>query len=225
MMASEDKATKIILASASPRRADLLRLTGWDFEPCPVELDETAAPDEPAADLARRLASAKAEAALRVRPEARLLLAADTLVVHQDRVLGKPTNEQDAHRMLMALSGVDHLVISALVMRGTAGEQAELCETTVPMREYTSDRVDAYVQTGSPMDKAGAYGIQDRDFNPVDVDRMGGCFANVMGLPLCHLLRAMRRLGEDSPRDVPLACQSFTRYDCHVYAEILRGEM
>jgi MAF protein len=221
----EDKAIGIILASASPRRADLLRLTGWDFEPCPVELDESAAPNEPAADLARRLASAKAEAALRVRPEARFLLAADTLVVHQDRVLGKPQDEQDAHRMLMELSGNDHLVISALVLKGTGGEQAETCETTVPMRDYTASQVASYVQTGSPLDKAGAYGIQDRDFNPVEVDRMGGCFANVMGLPLCHLLSAMRRLGEDSPRDVPLACQSFTRYDCQVYGEILRGEM
>ncbi len=223
-MTSRDKSSKIVLASASPRRADLLRLTGWSFELCPVELDETAAPDEPAADLARRLAYTKAEVALQSRPEARFLLAADTLVMLRDRVLGKPANEHDAQRMLMTLRGRDHRVISALVLKGKAGEQMELCETTVPMRDYTVSQVAAYIQTGSPLDKAGAYGIQDREFNPVDVDRMEGCFANVMGLPLCHLLRAMRRLGEDSPRDVPLACQSFTRYDCHVYAQILRGE-
>ncbi len=222
-MTSRDHATKIVLASASPRRADLLRLTGWHFEAFPVEVDESAAAQEPAADLVRRLANAKAEAALQARPQADILLAADTLVVNQDGVLGKPRDAQDARRILMALRGRSHQVFSALVLKGRAGEQTELCETTVPMREYAAGQVAAYIKTGSPLDKAGAYGIQDREFNPVDVERMTGCFANVMGLPLCHLARAMRRLGEDSPRNVPLACQSFTRYDCPVYAEILRG--
>jgi MAF protein len=213
----------IILASASPRRAELLGLTGWQYDLCPVDVDETAESNEPAGDLALRLAYSKAEAALRIVPHAEILLAADTLVVDGERVLGKPSDKEDARRMLETLRGRDHRVISALVLKGTAGEQVELCETVVPMREYGIDEVAAYIETGSPMDKAGAYGIQDREFNPVDVERTRGCFANVMGLPLCHLLRSMRRLGMNSRRDVPLACQSYTRYDCPVHAEILRG--
>lgn len=220
---SQREEIQIVLASASPRRADLLRLTAWRFVSCPVELDETARPGESPADLALRLAQAKAEAALHVAPHAEFLLAADTLVVDGEQVLGKPQDEDDAHRMLNALRGRDHRVISALVLTGSAGEQVELCATEVPMRAYGSEEILAYIKTGSPMDKAGAYGIQDRDFNPVEIGRMAGCFANVMGLPLCHLLRAMRRLGADSRRDVPLACQSYTSYDCPVHAEILRG--
>jgi MAF protein len=223
VMASKDLTTRIILASASPRRAELLCLTGWKFDLCPVEVDETPAPGEIAHDLVRRLAGAKAEAALQARPQAELLLAADTVVVNEERILGKPQDEQDARRMLIALRGRSHRVVSALVLLGSAGHEVELCETIVPMREYEPGHVAAYIETGSPLDKAGAYGIQDREFNPVDVDRMLGCFANVMGLPVCHLLRAVRRLGKDSPTDVPLACQTFTSYDCPVYAQILRG--
>jgi MAF protein len=220
---SKKTEAQIILASASPRRAELLGLTGWQYDLCPVDVDETADVNEPAGDLALRLAASKAEAALRIVPHAEILLAADTLVVDGERVLGKPRDEDDARRMLEALRGRDHRVISALVLKGAAGEQVELCETAVPMREYGHEEIAAYIETGSPMDKAGAYGIQDRDFNPVDIERTRGCFANVMGLPLCHLLRATRRLGLDSRRDVPLACQSHTSYDCPVHAEILRG--
>lgn len=220
---SQTTEVHFILASASPRRAELLSLMGWQFGLCPVDLDETAGDDECPADLARRLALAKADAALQIMPQAEFLLAADTLVVDGEQVLGKPQDEGDAHRMLDALRGRDHRVISAIVLKGSAGEQVELCETKVPMRAYAADEIAAYIKTGSPMDKAGAYGIQDRDFNPVDVEQMRGCFANVMGLPLCHLLRAMRRLGADSRHDIPLACQSYTSYDCPVHAEILRG--
>jgi MAF protein len=223
VMASRANNIRIILASASPRRADLLRLTGWDFSPSPVDLDETAAPEERANDVALRLAKAKAEAAWRAGTEIELLLAADTLVVDGDEILGKPGDEREARRMLGRLRGRNHRVISALALRSNSGEETEICETYVPMREYTDSEIAAYVDTRSPMDKAGAYGIQDRDFNPVDIAEMHGCFANVMGLPLCHLLRAMRRLGLDSCRDVPLACQAFTSYDCHVYSRIQRG--
>jgi MAF protein len=222
-MMSQKLEVQIILASASPRRAEILNLTGWRFELRPVNLDETADPAERPADLARRLAFAKADAALQITPHAEFLLAADTLVVDGECVLGKPQDEDDADRMLQALRGRDHRVISALVLHGSAGMQTEICETNVPMRAYGPEEIAGYIQTGSPMDKAGAYGIQDRGFNPVDVGRMRGCFANVMGLPLCHLLRAMRRQGIDSQRDIPLACQSYTRYDCPVHPEILRG--
>jgi septum formation protein len=214
---------QIVLASASPRRRGLLELTGWRMETFPVELDESPRRGESAEALARRLASAKAEAALRINPQARLLLAADTLVVDGEQILGKPMDELDAQRILMALSGRNHRVISALDMRYKGRQQVEICETIVPMRAYTLHQVQTYIETGSPMDKAGAYGIQDRGFHPVAVERLKGCFANVMGLPLCHLVRAAHRLGLDPKENVPLACQSFTSYDCSVYPEILRG--
>jgi predicted house-cleaning NTP pyrophosphatase (Maf/HAM1 superfamily) len=110
-----------------------------------------------------------------------------------------------------------------LALSSGAAQEMELCVTSVPMRDYTDREISAYIDSGSPMDKAGAYGIQDRGFNPVEIAQLNGCFANVMGLPLCHLLRAMRRLGQDTPCDVPLACQSFTSYDCPVHSDILRG--
>jgi predicted house-cleaning NTP pyrophosphatase (Maf/HAM1 superfamily) len=90
------------------------------------------------------------------------------------------------------------------------------------MRRYSPGEAAAYVAGGSPLDKAGAYGIQDDGFRPVALEHLHGCYANVMGLPLCHLARALRRLGHPSPRDVPAACRSHTGYDCPVYESILR---
>jgi predicted house-cleaning NTP pyrophosphatase (Maf/HAM1 superfamily) len=90
------------------------------------------------------------------------------------------------------------------------------------MRPYSPREVAAYVAGGSPLDKAGAYGIQDDGFLPVDLERLTGCYANVMGLPLCHLARALRRLGHPSPADVPAGCRAHTGYDCPVYESILR---
>ncbi|HEY69603.1 MAG TPA: septum formation protein Maf [Anaerolineae bacterium] len=221
-MESEEN-MRIILASASPRRKELLGLTGWRMEICPVELDESPRQGEPAEALARRLASAKAEAALGIKPQARLMLAADTLVVDDDQILGKPADEHDAQHMLMALRDRSHRVISALDLRYNGQQVVEICETIVPMRDFTLRQVQAYIETGSPLDKAGAYGIQDRGFHPVAMERMKGCFANVMGLPLCHLVLAMHRVGLSPKDNVPLACQSFTSYDCSVYPAILRG--
>jgi MAF protein len=189
----------------------------------PVEVDESSQQGESAEELARRLANAKAEAALRLKPQTDILLAADTLVVDGEQILGKPVDKTDALRMLMALRGGKHRVISALDLRANGHQQIEICETIVPMRDYELRDVQAYIETGSPMDKAGAYGIQDREFNPVELERMSGCFANVMGLPLCHLVRAMYRLAIFPQRNVPLACQSFTSYDCSAYPDILRG--
>lgn len=92
------------------------------------------------------------------------------------------------------------------------------------MRPLDAKSVQAYVKSGEPMDKAGAYGIQDREFNLVDLRAMHDCFANVMGFPICHFVRAMRRWGMEPPEDVPIACQGYTGYDCPVYHSILRGD-
>lgn len=217
---------EITLASGSPRRAELLALTGWRFDACRTRAEETRPPGEDPRARAVRLTMLKAQAAESDCEQNGITLAADTLVVADNAILGKPRDAEDAAAMLTALRGRDHRVITAIVVRDrNAREQLEVCETEVPMREYSAEEQAAYIASGSPFDKAGAYGIQDEDFNPVDMRVMGGCYANVMGLPLCHLVRAMRALGFEPRLDVPEACQIHTGYDCDVYEAILEGEL
>jgi len=99
---------------------------------------------------------------------------------------------------------------------------SEVCMTTVPMRSYSDQEIDSYVASGDPFDKAGAYGIQHRGFHPVR--EMTGCYASVMGLPLCHLLRLLARLQDASRPELPTRCQTYLNYTCPVSAAILRGE-
>lgn len=218
-------AFRLHLASASPRRRELLRLTGWDFAVEPTEVDETPGEGETPWQTARRLARVKAETASPDSP-GEWILAADTVVIEGGRLLGKPGDAAEAERMLLGLRGKDHRVVTAIALRNpvTGRVIEEACETTVPMRAYRAEEMRSYVARGAPFDKAGGYGIQDPDFQPVDLQRLEGCYANVMGLPLCHLVRAARRLGYEPPADVPAACMAHLAYDCRVYPSILRGE-
>lgn len=167
--------------------------------------------------MTRRLALKKAEG------QAGLVLAADTVVVDDDRVLGKPRSKAEARGTLTQLRGRSHQVVTsiAVVDRAHGVRRLDTCVSRVPMREYAHDELEAYLSGGSPLDKAGSYGIQDQDFRPVDMRQMRDCFANVMGLPLCHLVRTMRALGHEPPNDVPQACIAHTGYDCPVYPAIL----
>ena len=214
---------QFILASASPRRRQLLGLTGWTFTTAEASLDESPQPGEAPEALAARLAQAKARAA--GSSGSSWVLAADTVVVDQGRLLGKPDGDQEALTMLSSLRGRQHQVITgiAILNPATGGLQSETCRSDVPMRSYSPAEAEAYVARGAALDKAGGYGIQDQTFRPVDMDLMRDCYANVMGLPLCHLVRAMRRLGVEPPRDVPEACQAHTQYRCPVYSDILEG--
>ncbi len=212
------------LASASPRRRDLMGLTGWDVHVISIDVNERTKSGEDADALARRLAEAKARSAMEQSDLEGILLAADTVVEHEGRLLGKPAGERDALRMLTKLRGRNHIVVTALAISppGNGSVEIEACETSVPMREYSPEELRAYVASGRAFDKAGGYGIQDEGFHPVDLDQLVGCFANVMGLPLCHLVRAARRMGVEPLTDIPAACQAYTGYTCPVYAEILR---
>lgn len=214
--------TYLLLASGSPRRRELLGLTGWRAEVFPVKIEEEMLAGEEAGSMARRLARKKATIAARVHGGA-VVLGADTVVVDGDTVLGKPEDAEDATGMLRRLCGRRHEVITALTIVGQGGEAEEACMTEVPMRSYSEEEIARYVASGSPLDKAGGYGIQDERFSVVAVDRMKGCYANVMGLPLCHLMKGMRSLGVSSAVDIPLACQKHTGYHCRAFAEILRG--
>jgi len=212
---------RLILASASPRRRRLLSLLGVPFVAIAAEVDERAREGENARALVRRLSLAKARAVARIHSPECPIVAADTVVVLDSEVLGKPANPAEAVTMLQRLRGRGHLVLSGVAVLDPASGRAvsELAETVVWMRPYGEEELARYVASGDPLDKAGAYAIQHRDFNPVE--RVEGCYASVMGLPLCHLVRALRGLGLTPPADVPRACQEFTGHDCPLAEEIL----
>lgn len=204
----------IVLASASPRRSELLAESGADVQVHPVGVAERARPGETPASLVQRLADAKAEAALTAAQDAQLVLGADTIVVHDGRVLGKPASEEDAVVMLKSLAGRTHDVLTGLTLIEPASGRRAACVTLsrVPMRICSQAEIRQYVATGSPMDKAGAYGIQDGDINPVDLSLFADCFTNVMGMPLCRLGQALSALGYRPPRDLGQICQSYGRH-------------
>jgi MAF protein len=222
-MAPRETVPHIILASASPRRRELLALTPWRADVRPAQADERPLAGEDGAGVAQRLSRVKAHSVAEQAPAGSLVLAADTVVVLDGVILGKPADAGEARVMLETLRGREHEVITglALLVAGDSWEANDACRTLVPMRDYTESEAEAYVRSGAALDKAGAYGIQDRGFEPVDTDRMSGCFANVMGLPLCHLVRLMRRRGISAAADVPTACQAHTHYTCSLYPQIV----
>lgn len=184
----------LILASQSPRRVALLRQIGWEPEVVPCDIPEEFSPDLTAAENARVLALRKAEC-VAGRYEDAFVLGADTIVAIDGRLLGKPVDPDDARRMLMQLSGARHTVFTgyALLDRPTGLSAVGVEATMVTFRELPSDEIEEYVRSGSPMDKAGAYGIQD-DYGAVFVSRVEGCFYNVVGLPLTRVYQALQQL-------------------------------
>ncbi len=217
--------TQIILASNSPRRKELIRLTGWEFQVVPADVDETPLPGEPADRYVLRLAEDKARAAAELVDPGRLVVAADTTVADGAEILGKPVDAEDARRMLKDLRGRVHQVYTALAVYDRASGRlvTELAATEVPMRDYTDDEIEDYIATGDPFDKAGSYAIQHPEFSPVN--DLSGCYANVVGLPLCHLARAMQQFGRQPAGDLPAGCQTHLKYDCTVYPEVQKGAL
>jgi MAF protein len=214
----------LVLASNSPRRRQLLALGGWKFTTAIADVDETQQADESPRDYVLRLAQAKALAVVeKAHPES-IILGSDTAVVDGNSILGKPKDGKDAAGMLNQLRGHTHQVYTGVAFYrvGDGKMLTELCVTDVPMRAYSDEEIATYVQTGDPLDKAGAYAIQHPDFQPVE--SMRGCYASVMGLPMCHLVRTLRTLDVHPATDVPTACQDLLNYDCPVSSAILRGE-
>jgi len=177
---------QILLASGSPRRRQLLSLTGWPFTVAPAEVDETPHPDEQPQDYTLRLAKAKAARLQEMGVSQPFILAADTTVADGDTLLGKPADSTEARRMLRRLRGRTHQVFTALaVLQMASGRlETDLCASQVPMRDYSDEEIEAYIATGDSLDKAGAYAIQNGVFNPVVGFR--GCFASVMGVRVCN---------------------------------------
>lgn len=187
---------RILLASASPRRAELLRALGLEPECRATGIPETLLPGEPPDAHVARLAQAKLDAALASSSGfPGIVLAADTAVVVEGSILGKPLDEADAARMLRLLSGRRHEVLTALAAARAGDDRRAraLASTAVRFRTLTDDDVRWYVATGEPMDKAGAYGIQG--LGAVLTDGIEGSWSNVVGLPLERLPEVLERVG------------------------------
>ena len=214
----------LLLASNSPRRRQLLALGGWRFAVQASNSDESLLPGETPEAYVRRLAEAKARAVIeRAQPE-QIVIGADTSVVIDGEILGKPLDSDDARKMLRRLRGRAHQVYTGIAaLRVRDGRLLTgVCVTDVPMRAYADREIEAYILSGDPLDKAGAYGIQNPDFQPVAA--MQGCYASVMGLPLCHLTVLLRRLDTLAQADVPAQCQATLHYECPVFRSILNEE-
>lgn len=216
----------LLLASASPRRRELIKLLGLPVETTAADIDETPLDHEPANEMALRLSQAKARAVLSApdRPAAALVIASDTVVSLDGEPLGKPVDAADARSMLRRLRARVHQVHTAITVIDQTTDRAvtALATSDVRMRAYSAQEIDDYIASGDPFDKAGAYAIQHNSFNPAE--NFEHCFANVMGLPVCHVVRSLRRLGVHPVNDVPSACQSYLNYSCPVFQSILTSD-
>ncbi len=195
-MATAPAVFDIVLASASPRRRELLRSAGIRALIVPADLDETPRPQEAPADLVQRLSLAKAR---RIASAGTIVLAADTVVVVDDNILGKPVDAADAGRMLRSLSGRTHAVLTGLSVIDPSGSARTHVERTdVTFVTLTAADIDWYVATGEPLDKAGAYGIQGAAAR--FVERVRGSYTNIVGLPLAVAVDMLRAAGTPVPR-------------------------
>ena len=181
----------------------MLAVMGLEFEVQPSEVAEHPIAGEAPAQMAQRLSELKALAVPDYRH--RIIIAADTLVAVDNQVLGKPDSAEQALDMLNRLRAREHTVFTGLTVINTSDGVwcRQVAATPVVMRDYSDREMQGYVATGDPMDKAGAYAIQNAMFNPVA--RIMGCYTNVIGLPVCHLYRALLQMGIEAPRH-PLSC-------------------
>lgn len=214
----------LVLASNSPRRKELLGWLGLDFSVRPADVDETELPGEAPQIYVQRLALAKARKMSGSAGFKELVLAADTTVTDGSAILGKPKDAAEARLMLRKLRGRVHFVHTAIVVLFPAGGriEKELCSSRVRLRVFTDEEIEAYVKTGDPLDKAGAYAIQNAEYMPVE--KFKGCYASVMGLPLCHVERILRRMGYGERKRLPFLCQKNLSYNCPIFDRVLSGE-
>lgn len=185
---------RIVLASASPRREALLRRLGLEFTIEVADIDEQAVGGATPEDVTARVALAKAEA---VHRPGQITIGADTAVVVDSDILGKPGSPAEATAMLQRLRGRGHCVLTAVAVLAGERRRVEVAATEVRMREYSDAEIAAYVVGGDPFDKAGAYAVQHAGFHPVAQVR--GCYETVVGLPLCHLARMLAQEGVAVP--------------------------
>ena len=190
---------RLVLASSSPRRRELLAGLGLEFAIRSVEIDESPQPGEAPDDYVIRLAREKAAAAAQNATPGELVLAADTIVALGGELLGKPVDDADARRMLHILAGRSHQVLTGVALDTSEGptrvavRSTDLCRTRVTFAPLSDEEIDWYVATGEPRDKAGAYAVQG--LGGLFVERLDGNYSNVVGLPLPTTYRLLRRVG------------------------------
>ena len=193
--------SRVVLASSSPRRRELVSELSLDVESLsPNGYEEPPSPGDSPEDYTLRMAADKAEQGAALRRGA-VVIGADTCVVFRGDILGKPADAAEAVATLRRLRGEEHSVVTGLCVRGAGRGEAQgavatksaIRSTRVWMRDYSDEEIDRYVASGSPFDKAGSYAIQDTDFHPVD--RIQGCYFNVVGFPLCALVETLASLG------------------------------
>ena len=190
--------SKLILASSSPRRAEILRKAGFDFDIVPAHADESRRPNEAATAYVRRLAEGKARTAARqlakdAASDSTFIIGADTVVVIDGEILGKPSSVANAREMLRRLSGKTHDVYTGLaVLQRNGAAHTAVEKTRVTFEPLSEEEVEDYIASGEPFDKAGAYAIQGRGGK--FISRIEGCYFNVMGLPLARLYAMLRDL-------------------------------
>ena len=184
---------QVILASASPRRLALLQQIGISAEVCPADFDEVSGSVVQAEDVVLANALGKCKAVVKIKGDDLPVIAADTVVVAEGVILGKPQDAEEAVKMLKQLSGKTHKVLTGIAIAYAGKILAEVCETKVVFRELSDDEIKQYVATGEPLDKAGAYGIQGK--GAVLVEKIDGCYNNVVGLPLTRMQLILAELG------------------------------
>lgn len=211
----------LVLASNSPRRRKLLSLGGWTFQVIPSAIDETPLPGEPAREYVTRLAVEKARDVARLVDQQDIVLGADTAVILEDEILGKPNGALEAAEMLRSLRDRTHLVVTGLaVFQPSSGRlSTDVCTSRVQVRDFSENEIQIYIESGDPLDKAGAYAIQNPEFDPVN--QLDGCYANVVGLPICQLARILHDYGLDEPSGLTEPCRFAAGNSCRISSDIL----
>lgn len=187
--------TEIILASKSPRRQQLIATLGWPVKVVSIDVDERLEKPVPAHQVAETLARLKASAYDQLK-QGQMLVTADTVVVHDGKVMGKPHDKKEAKEMLNALSGDAHHVYTGVCLKTTGKTLSFTEDTTVHFKQLTQQEIDYYIDTYKPFDKAGSYGIQEW-IGMIGIERIEGCYYNVMGLPTARLYSEAQSLLTD----------------------------
>lgn len=214
----------------------MLALGGWKFKIIPAHVDETPLPGEDSRRYVVRMAESKALSVVDRAPVNSLVIGADTIVIDatesspgahkaDQEILGKPADEAEAFNMLVRLRGHTHQVITAVAIVDVNDRRmvSDLCSTDVTMREYTDEEIAAYVASGDPFDKAGGYAIQHEGFHPVESIR--GCYANVVGLPLCTAASLLEKFNVEPRTDIIRECQADLDFQCDVYQQIVEKKI
>ena len=213
----------LILASASPRRQELIQLFGLPVRVLPADVDEGVVQEPDPAKMVVATAHLKAKWVATRQRDGSLVVGSDTTVALGWEQLGKPQDVAEARATLRRLRGRVHQVHTGVVVIDSRSGRmlSDVATENVAMRDYTDEEIEAYLATGDPLDKAGSYGIQHARFRPVP--HLSGCYAGVMGLPLCHLARLLRQFQVQISPMIATTCQAHNQFDCNVFEDVLRG--